>query len=198
MQEYEMPISLQRLWFLAEREAEKVGVEAKYVFESIGLTLWQPLTRDCWYDATPRNTSTFADVGGDGVHYGLLHIEGQVYEDSPVVMTVPSNFDKPNMFVGKDLIEFLSLGCQVGYGDFEQLLYYPDKAVEWLSHPETGLLVKGDFEPYFVVEPIGQIDYPLNVLVQEFDLRPWEDIERRLAELQERYLPILHTRSDVS
>jgi hypothetical protein len=77
--------TLDRLWALAKKVGRKSGKPARQVFNPIGLILVEPLAKD-WHDCTPINASSFAHTGGDGVHYSLLHLNGQISDNSPVVM----------------------------------------------------------------------------------------------------------------
>ena len=181
--------TLEKLWEIAEQESIKTGIEPEYVFESIGLILY-PYPENPGYDATPKNTQTFAYTEGDGVHFGLLEIDGKIADDSPVVMTVPMNFDNANMIVGSCLWDFLCLGSTGAYfGNLEQLTYYKKKAIEWIKHPEKGLYLTDDSEPY--VEPVALIEYPMTVLVEQLDLNPWTDVEAKLEDLHKKFYSLL-------
>jgi hypothetical protein len=61
---------------------------------------------------TPHNSITFANTGGDVVHYGLLQLPGLDLHEQPVV-TVPMG-DHHNVVIAENLREFLSLGDHVG------------------------------------------------------------------------------------
>ncbi|MFN8473463.1 MAG: hypothetical protein U0822_14835 [Anaerolineae bacterium] len=181
-------VTLDRLWQLACKVGDKSGVEPELVFQPIGLLLHHPLTaRD--YTSTPLNSSTFASTGGDGVHYGLLHTIGDVSDASPVVMTVPMAFERPNLIVGDSLLEFLCLGCQVGYAYLEHLAYNRHEATDWI----------GNAQNWFNEKHYGPLDLRaqslLEILVREFDLKPWPEVGRRVDELQERFLLLLETQT---
>jgi hypothetical protein len=96
-----------------------VGITADGAAETVGL-LVEPFPAKWSYDATPPHSVTFASTGGDGVHFGVLTDAGQ---PGPVVMTVPLNFNRPNLILGADLHDFLNLGCHFGYFALEQLVY---------------------------------------------------------------------------
>ncbi len=181
-------VTLDRLWQLACKEGEKLGMEPEPVFQPIGLVLHRSLTaRD--YTSTPLSSSTFASTGGDGVHYGLLHINGGVGDASPVVMTVPMAFERPNLIVGESLFEFLCLGCQVGYAYLEHLAYNRHEATDWIGNPQNWFN-----ERHY--GPLGlRAQLLLEILVREFDLKPWSEVGRRVDELQERFLPLLKTQT---
>jgi hypothetical protein len=142
------------------------------------------------------NSMTFAKTGGDGVHFSLLPLKGEISNPSPVVMTVPMNYGSENLIVGSDLQDFLCLGCDVGYNFLELLTYSDSKsdAIYWLNHPEewfTSLLSDSDNS--------ASIDYKRNllrILRSEFDLKPWDNIEDNLQSLEDKYLSLLELKSD--
>jgi hypothetical protein len=167
---------LERLWSVAEQEAKRTGSELSYVFDAIGLFLDRPLSNH-GYDTTPVNSSTFASTGGDGVHYGLLFVDGKVNDDSPVVMTVPCNRpDEANVILGKNLHEFLCLGCQTGYFGLEQLVYQREETLALFQQPEP------------VSEREEQL---LSLLKTELQLTPWKNVEARLDELNNKFMSLL-------
>lgn len=86
------------LWAVAGRTAHDAGEDLRYVFEPIGLILQPPGSPlPIGYDATPRDAITFASTGGDGVHFSAsLGVSGP-----HIVMTVPMQFDRPNVVVGQ-------------------------------------------------------------------------------------------------
>jgi hypothetical protein len=186
--------TLNQLWRLADEEAQRNNTESQYVFLSIGLRLHRPLN-NAGYKSTPINTSTFASTGGDGVHYGLLHLNGNISDDSPVVMTVPMNWDNPNLIVGKNLTDFLSLGCQTGYFALEQLVYDKQETVAWLENPEK-TWEKNNLTDASRIEKYRLKQNLLDFLTRKFGLKSWDNIEQRLAQLQQQYLPLLKLPSD--
>ena len=114
----------------AELRRESLGGTA-------GLGLIEPLVR---YEshATPKNTVAFAETGGDDVHFNLVTVKGAVSDESPVVMTTPYASEKPlecNFLLGMSLREFLSLGCDWGFDQLEQLPYAWEETVEELERP---------------------------------------------------------------
>lgn len=108
-----------------EAAGAALGASADLAAETIGLLLEPNLAR--WsYDSTPSGSLTFASTGGDGVHFSVLTDVGR---PGPIVMTVPMNFDEPNVVVGADLRDFLSLGCHFGYFALEQLVYDRERTI---------------------------------------------------------------------
>lgn len=162
------------LWRLAESEASRRGESPEYVFLSIGLAL-NP-TLETWdYRSTPQNSSTFASTGGDGVHYGLLHVRGALVDESPVVMTVPMNFDHENLIVGEDLLDFLALGCRFGYFALEQLTYQRERATAWIECATEKDLASDERELVACIR-------------SHFRLEVWKNVAARLQQLQDRFI----------
>lgn len=180
------PPMLSRLWSLAEQEATRSGRSAAAAFDPIGLILAEELD-DFDYDSTPLNVSTFARTGSDGVHYSLLHIDGQVTDQSPVVMCVPIVGVKGNRIVGENLHDFLCLGCQTGYVWLDELVYDRAKTISKLLHPDQ-------FYPWWDGEDYANDLYSqeemqlLLLLREEFGLSPWAELESHLIDLQTRYM----------
>ena len=148
------------------------GMTADEAAESVGLLL-EPVPERWSYEATPRNSLTFASTGGDGVHYGVLTDAGR---PGPVVMTVPMNVDRPNLVVGADLRDFLSLGCHFGYFALEQLVYDFEKTVRDIEAASTG---PQDHEEAAV----------LAALRERLSLQVPADVHAHLDELQTRFGP---------
>jgi hypothetical protein len=189
--------SLEKLWSIADKESEKANRKFSLVFDPVGLILFRPLIKNN-YDSTPSNSSTFAQTGGDGVHYSLVTLEGKISEDSPVVMTVPMGYPKVNLIVGENLLEFLCLGEQLGYFFLEQLIYNETKTIEWLLHPkafinkEYGTNPSGVFPP----ESFREEERLLSILRETFELKPWNNLKSRLDELQNKFMGMLEFRTE--
>ena len=131
------------------------------------------------YASTPSNSATFASTGGDGVHFGFLFGDEFDVVEAPIVMTVPMNFDLPNVIVGGNLEEFLSLGCRTGYFSLEQIVYDPKSTILELQ--------TGEFYPDTTEDEIEL----LNLSSTEFDSRPWHHPEERLEQLRTQYHALL-------
>ncbi len=183
------PPMLKQLHALAEQEAQRSNRSVMDAFEPIGLLLFEELD-DIDYDSTPMNVSSFATTGGDGVHYSLLHIDGKVADESPVVMTVPMMFDRPNLIVGETLHDFLCLGCEVGYFWLEQLTYDRAETIEKVLHPEQ-VFASNYGEDYANHPDFREEMNLLNLLKNEFNLSPWVELGAHLDDLQARYMPLL-------
>ena len=131
------------------------------------------------YESTPINSATFASTGGDGVHFGFLFGGEFDVVEAPIVMTVPMNFDLPNVIVGSNLEEFLSLGCRTGYFSLEQIVYDPNDTILELQ--------TGEYYPDMTGEEIRL----LGLISDEFGSKPWQDPEERLRQLRSAYHALL-------
>jgi hypothetical protein len=162
-----------RLWRLV-RHVEASTAEN---FLDVGLGLVDPTVtpRTGDYASSPVNATMFAGTGGDGVHFSVLHVASGNSATAPVVMTVPMAFGSPNHVVGGSLAEFLALGCHVGYFGLERLAY---------SWGRQGLIAQLQTVR---LEPGTDGARLLRALIDEFDLRPWPDVELRLNELDATY-----------
>lgn len=65
------------------------------------------------YDCTPCDVITFASIGADGIHYGLLTDFGTVenLEEAFVICISPMDYDNPFKIVARNLREFVRLVC---------------------------------------------------------------------------------------
>jgi hypothetical protein len=177
---------LEKLWRLADTEGSRTNTDPLSVFDPIGLILVRPL-KNFEYESTPTNSLTFANTGGDGVHYSLIILKNKISTDSPVVMTVPMNYGSENMIVGENLYEFLSLGCQTGYFFLEQLTYKNARAetLQLINNPKQW------FKENYINKDKTYISYLLGLLVKEFQLKPWINLEQRFEELQSQFMSSL-------
>ena len=142
-------------------------------FDPIGLILQIPPKREEYW-CTPLNCVTFARTGGDGTHYSLVSIPKRRRDQWPVVMTVPMS-DDPNVIVGEDLRDFLALGCRAGYFGLEGLVHQPRATIAELKRAA-----------YDDEADKRQIRM-LKTIATKFELKPWADPRRRLAELKRRF-----------
>ncbi|GAB3841432.1 hypothetical protein ACFPIJ_43885 [Dactylosporangium cerinum] len=162
-----------RLWHLVQRVEAATGDG----FVDIGLRLVDPAEppQDGGYRTSPANAIMFAGTGGDGVHFSVLTPAAGSPAAAPVVMTAPMAFDSPNHIVAGDLMEFLALGCQTAYYNLDHLAY-PWGRSAMMARLQTARLAPGTDGAHL-----------LQPLIDEFDLRPWPDVERRLDELDAAY-----------
>ena len=67
------------------------------------------------YECTPYDVITFATIGCDGIHFGVVTDFGQVkdLDDAFVVCVSPMDFDAPIKLVARNMREFLDLLCTV-------------------------------------------------------------------------------------
>jgi hypothetical protein len=136
--------------------------------ELLGLFL-TPALKPSGYDATPACCRTFAWTGGDGVHFSFADL-GEM--GTPVVMTVPMNFDAPNMVIGSELRDFLALGLRTGYFMLEQLVYNSEAALAQLTGG---------------INQASAVRAALEDIRETFALVPWTDVQTRLDTLQVKY-----------
>jgi len=145
-----------------------------------GLDLIDPPRPSALY-VTPGNSIPFAYTGKAETHFSLLTTNGKVSDASRIVATIPDAGEtidtktdpwSANFVVGKNLHDFLCLGCQWGYGALEYLALDWDRATRELSNgPDTGQLSGEDMAE-------------LERFRQALDLRPWAGIEPKLKNLQ--------------
>jgi hypothetical protein len=140
--------------------------------ESLGLFL-TPELKPSGYNATPACCKTFAWTGGDGVHFSFAEL-GET--GTPIVMTVPMNFDAPNVVVGNELRDFLALGLRTGYFVLEKLVYDHDAALTLLNEG-------------FDLE--GPARAALASIRESFGLVPWTNVRARPDALEVKYAEAL-------
>jgi hypothetical protein len=158
---------LVRLYELEER------LRRKSLDHFIGLNLVDPPERRD-DGVTPPGCITFAETGGEGVHFSLVARKGLVSDTSAVVMTVP-DAEEPNLLVGDSLREFLCLGCVAGYMSLEELAFDPDGLMDRLSEKTED-------------------ERTLRIYRKELGLRPWPKARERLQELERRKPFVLRPR----
>jgi len=173
--------ALARLWSLTEQPLPEADEAYNSYFDSIGLLLPWPLQPGGYEWCAPSNVLRFAETGGDGVYFGLLLLDGELSEDSPVVMTVPMAMEGSNNFiVGENLRDFLALGSRRGYFFLEQLAYKPDWLLNELADTEFGKNVTAEDRLL------------LAAISDAFDLVPWGGrVDSRLKWLKDEFFPLL-------
>ena len=144
---------------------------------AIGLFLHDP-PKNSGYSVTPKNSITFASIGVDGVHFGSITKGHRINPDSPVVVTIPMDFEEPNFIVGETLHDFLCLGCQKGYWNLGNLACHLEATLVFYAGPT------GDFSD-------ERVPGVLRLLVDEFSLQPWHDVHSHFHELQMRFAGML-------
>lgn len=107
------------------------------------------------------------------MHFSIAEIE---VTDSPIVITVPMNFDAPNMVVGNSLREFLALGMTVGYFSLEKLVYEFEAGL-------TRIAEGFEFQ--------GPARSAIEDIRETFALELWNDARNRLAFLNAKYAKAL-------
>ncbi len=133
------------------------------------------------YDhCTPINCRVFASTGGDGTHFSLMIQNGEISQDSPVVMTVPCNSGE-SLIVGENLHDFLCLGLRLGYFGLDNFSLKIDVALDSYTDP--------DWQPrteYDAIDVSEHHQRMLDYLGTRLNLQPWTD-RQRFERLQERY-----------
>lgn len=161
------PSTLKQLWELTDCDGKD---QQGYLFYNIGLVL-QPKLENYGYWCTPINSLTFANTGGEGVHFSFLSTEPD--NNTPIVMTVP--MIGKNIILGENLSEFLALGLKFSYGSLEQLAYSYEETIADIQKNE-----------YDVDSTKGERQL-LKSISDKFKLETWVDIKERLKELHEEY-----------
>jgi hypothetical protein len=128
-------------------------------------------------EATPKNSISFAETGGDWVHFSLVSVRGRVSDDSPVVLAYPATSEghwEANAIVGETLHEFLCLGCRWGFSPIENLTIDWEGSIDELTHgPEPEDLYEDEVQT-------------LEIYRRKLNLEPWPVVEERLRQLQDR------------
>jgi hypothetical protein len=144
---------------------------------AIGLFLHDP-AKNAGYPQTPSNSITFASIGGDGIHFGLITEAGGIEPMSPVVMTIPMAFENPNYIVGSSLYDFLCLGCQHGFSNLGNLHLSFDETIQYYQNRP------GDF--YDERSP-----GILKTMSEALSLKPWSQVREHFVDLQNRFMPLV-------
>jgi hypothetical protein len=180
------------LYKLASKVAEKIDSDESEAFESIGLLLIDEQSRYS-ENYSPLNSISFARTGGDGVHFGLLKLNNEIDNESPVVMTVPCNIDCINTIVGENLYDFLCLGSVTGFFFLEQLSYKKERYLDTIFDFEK--LLKDAYYDQDALdedeEYIGTQKILLEILRKNLKLCSWNSPEKHFKELQETYLKLV-------
>lgn len=172
---------LEDLKIFARDCAESLGISEQEVFDTLGMEPIDP-PENYGYGNTPKNSISITRTGGDGVHYGVV---GDLNADSPVILTIPMAWE--NVIVGENLLEFLCLGCCTSYFWLEQLVYdynWTVNLIQQASDVYYGKMAASDYSDGTYLS----IDDPVfTALRRWFDLKPWQDVDKRLKELQALY-----------
>lgn len=159
--------------------------------DSVGLRFDRNLDESRYSNSTPLNCRTFADTGGDGVHFSFLLMGNTIRESCPVVITVPCMVS--SFVVGESLFDFLCLGAHRGYFALEQLAYEMELTLEVFTDPDWQPTKPWHDSVGLVLNEEKQ--RLLAFLRSELGLRPWSNVAR-FTELQERYAGSLELPSE--
>jgi len=153
---------------------DKVALRDEHALGPIGLT--HVLEELYWsgYPCSPRNSVAFASAGEDGDHYSFLVSNNRIDENTPVILTWPTEAE--NYIVGATLREFLSFGMHCGYFQLLDVLEFPDANCDrWVDTRQ----LEADEQKL------------LREFADEFKLEPWTNRSSRFEELQKEYMPLL-------
>lgn len=136
------------------------------------------------YYCTPRNTVAFAWTGGDGEHFSLLAVDNVINENSPVILTAPSNSNDENRLIAVSFRDFLRLGIRNGFAGLREFAYRPDEALaaygvaDW--KPGEDWLAPDDHQ-----------QRTLNSIAELLELEPLSYTSEEFASLQEQLQTLL-------
>ncbi len=181
-----------RLRELDKAAAKRFPTDFDRGFSALGLILYsRPQHGEYW--CTPTNTLAFATTGGEGVHFSFLVENGTVTEKSPVVITIPPEFDQPNYIGGESLFDFLCLGYHRGYFALETIpserFFEAYASAKWPLSEDKGLPPDWDYAVGYGVNEHQR--HLLDFLIAELGLSPWKDLKRKFKRLQKLYMPLL-------
>lgn len=173
------------------KEVDKRFRDVLRGFDNIGLGLGTSVPNErATYYCTPLNSKGFASTGGEGVHFSFLaERQDRLFDELPVIVTIPMAVGNQNFVVGENLREFLSLGAYRGYFALEQLGDSLEKTLEVYASPQWQAETHEEFWVGFGVNELQQSI--LQLLRQEFQLHQWPDLKARFFQLQEKYMPLV-------
>lgn len=176
----DIKVTHQQLWDFEQKECQK-NENNSGAMEPVGLLLHRnPLLGE--YPGPP-NGAQFGYTGGDFTSFSYLDVGDPSFGGSPVILTIPPLVHGHHIdaIVGENLHEFLSLGCQAGFFFMD---LYPDQSFyDLYCNPDGDWLNEEEEEE----EDRSERKRLLAVLINEFSLAPWRNIEKRLEQLQKEY-----------
>jgi len=179
-----------RLQALA-KEADKRFRDTLHGFGNVGLYVGDGVPSGTGgYYCSPLNSKCFASTGGEGVHFSFLgESQDVLFDQLPVIATIPMAFGNTNFIVGECLHEFLSLGGYRGYFALEQLGHQLQKTLDVYGNSEWQAQSHSEFWVGFGVNEMQR--KVLDFLRNELKLQQWPNLKSRFLELQEKYMPLL-------
>jgi hypothetical protein len=104
------------------------------------------------YDVTPCDVISFARLGIDGIHFGLLTDFGMVtdLEKAFVVCISPMVFDIPAKLVARNLQEFVRLLCTVKSADAISNFVYMSRKDQYLNYMDKVKKEAAEHDEYTV------------------------------------------------
>jgi hypothetical protein len=137
---------------------------------------------------------TFGSTLVDGEHFSFLSKEGKLLSPSPIVMTVPTAPEGfANIIVGENLVDFLSLGYRVHFAALPALAYQNSDRSKLITDLVNGIPCWEGEDPSdeYTVTQI----HLSKTLEKEIELKPWDNVEDRLAYLESQYFHFLEMKS---
>ncbi|MGV3541363.1 MAG: hypothetical protein ACO1OQ_16225 [Rufibacter sp.] len=159
-------------WRVDDLIKERWGKQAYKFVDYCGLYPVRPLINYNYF-CTPKNSLTFANTGGNGVHFSILNLAFLGENAEPVVMTVPMASIN-NVIIAEDLEEFFSLGYHVGWNALEQIVYNIEETVTYYSQPDPEITYE---QKAF-----------LELIRHELPIKQKPLTQIRLKELEQKYL----------
>lgn len=149
----------------------------------VGLRLFETLgspEEDGYDSCTPTNSRVFGQTGCGGTHFSFLTDTGMVNEQTPVIVTLPSNLGR-SVIVGENFHDFLCLGCLRGFYGIEHIDSSLRRNFNMIDFVPTEEDAGYGFETNPEKEAI------LMYLRTELNLKPWSDVDNHFQDLQTRF-----------
>ncbi|MGD1863513.1 MAG: hypothetical protein ACFB0D_03055 [Phormidesmis sp.] len=155
---------------------------------AIGLAEWNSLSKlkNGGYYCTPLNSLAFAWTGTDGEHFSFLVRNAKITERSPIILTVPTNYDGTcNIVVAKNFRTFLRLLLRYGWFELTELGYQPQNAIQAFLESSRVFIQQQEKKPNVVQREVCAFVSGL------LDLPPYFYTEAEFKSLQQKYIPLL-------
>jgi hypothetical protein len=141
------------------------------------------------YYCTPKNTLMFASTGMDGEHFSFLVCDDAIDSESPIILTVPCNYDgNTNVVVAKDFRTFLCLGLRHGFFALGEFAYHPEEAIHVYTNAHWKPIEEHHSSIYI---PNEQQQAGLTVIANALNLQPYTYSVDEFMGLQNRFMPLL-------
>jgi hypothetical protein len=141
------------------------------------------------YYCTPTNTLAFASTGTDGEHFSFLLCNDEITSESPVILTLPCNYDGTlNAVVAKDFRTFLCLGLRYGYFALGEFACNPKEAIQIYTNAHWQAIAEHHCSIY---RPKEQQQKILAFIAHSLNLPPYIYTVDEFTALQNRCMPLL-------